>query len=129
MMTTAAQWLVILSGGWLIAVGALMFASPQTALGYLSKAASTNLINYLEISLRMISGLALVMCADSSEFPAVFLFSGLFVVATSAVLFCVPRKWHARYAVWWSKKPTAPYVRLTSPFALAAGVLLIYAVA
>ncbi len=127
MTTIASQSVVIFFGIWLIAVSILMFASPRTALRYLSKMASTNFINYLEISLRMIAGLALVAYSDSSKFPAIFNIFGLFVVITSAILFLVPRKWHALYSVWWSNKLKPPFVRFASAFSLAAGVFFIYA--
>ena len=128
MITTVAQWLVILSGIWLIAVSIFMFASPQTARRCLSKAASTNFINYSEITLCGIWGIALVLYAELSKFPEFFRIFGIFVVVTTAVLFFIPRKWHARYAVWWSNKFTAPYMRIASPFSLAFGIFLIYAV-
>lgn len=128
MMTTAAQWLVMLSGIWLIAVSMLMVASPQTALRHLSKMASRNFINYLEITLRMIWGLALVEYAKFSRFPEVLRSFGLLLVITSAVLFLIPRKWHARYAVWWSNKLPPPFVRIASSFSFALGVFLIWAV-
>ena len=128
MMTTVAQWLVILSGIWLIAVSILMFVSPQTALRHLSKMASTNFINYLEITLRMIWGIALVQYAKFSQFPEVLRSFGLLVVITSAVLFFIPRKWHARYAVWWSNKLAPPFVRIASSLSLVLGVFLIYSV-
>lgn len=126
-MTTLAQWLVILFGVWLIAVSTVMLASPQTAARYLSKAASTNFLNYLELTLRGIWGLALVQYAELSGFPEVFRIFGWFMVVTTAVLFFIPRKWHARYTVWLVKL-IAPYMRIASPFSLAFGIFLIYAV-
>ncbi len=127
-MITVAQWVVILSGVWLIVVSGFMLASPQTALQYLGKMASTNLINYSEISLRMISGIALVLYAELSKFPEVFRIFGFFLAGTSAVLFLVPRKWHAHYASYWSNRLSAPFVRIFAPFSLALGIFLIYAI-
>lgn len=128
MMATATQCLIILSGLWLVAVGILMLASPQAAIRYLGKAASTNFINFLELTLRGVWGLALVFSADFSRFPKFFRIFGLFVVVSTAILFFVPRRWHAQYALWWSNKLTEPQVRILSPFSLAFGAFLIYAV-
>jgi len=64
-MATVAQMLIIISGVWLIAVGVLMFVRPQSAIRYVGKAASTNLINYSELTLRGIWGVALVSFAES----------------------------------------------------------------
>ncbi len=128
-MTTVALWLVILSGVWLIAVGMLALASPKTALRYLAKMASTHFINYLEITLRMLWGLALLAYAESSKFPTIFWVFGLLLVVTSAVLYFIPRSWHAAYAVWWSKKLSPLTVRIAAAFSLAFGLFLIYATA
>ncbi len=127
-MRTVAQWVVILWGVWLIVVSCFMLARPQTALRCLGKMASTNLINYSEITLRMIWGIALVLYADFSKFPEIFRILGLFLAATSAVLFLVPRKWHAGYASYWSNRLSAPLVRIFAPFSLTLGIFLIYAI-
>ena len=122
------RWVVILGGVWLIAVSCFMLARPQTALRCLGKMASTNLINYAEISSRMIWGIALVLAAELSKFPEVFRILGLFLAATSAVLFLVPRKWHAGYASYCSNRLSPPLVRIFAPFSLAFGIFLIYAI-
>ena len=122
------QWVVILGGVWLIAVSCFMLARPQTALRCLGKMASTNLINYAEISSRMIWGIALVLAAELLKFPEVFRILGLFLAATSAVLFLVPRKWHAGYASYWSNRLSTSLVRIFAPFSLAFGIFLIYAI-
>lgn len=127
-MITAAQWLVVACGLWLIGVSGLMLVKPQTALRLLGKAASTNLINYGEITLRLIAGVALMKSAASSKAPGILHVAGLFIAGTSLVLYVVPRKWHAKYAVWWSERLTPQVVRLLSPFSLAVGLWLIYAV-
>lgn len=127
-METVAQILVVLFGGWLVSVGILMAADPRRAIRWLSKAASTNFINYLEITLRGFGGAALVLYAEFSKFPQVFRVFGLFVVITSAPLLFTPRQWHARYAVWWSNRLTAPFVRMLAPLSLAFGGFLVYAV-
>ena len=127
-MATAAQILIVISGVWLIAVGILMFLRPQSAIRYIGKAASTNFINYSELTLRGIWGIALVSFAEFSKFPEILGVFGVFILVTTAILFFVPRKWHARYALWCSNSLSAPLVRFLSPFSLAFGIFLIYAV-
>ncbi len=128
MINFIAQSLTVLFGVWLIAVSVFMLAAPQTALRYLGKMASTDLINYSELTLRLIAGLALWRYAEFSKAPEILRVAGIFFVITSIILIVVPRKWHAAYAVWWSKKLSPAMVRLSAPFSLAAGGLLIYAV-
>ena len=127
-MIIAAQYLVILFGILLITISTFMFVSPRTAIQYLSKGASTNFINYLELTSRGIWGIAIVLYAESSKFPEFFQIFGMFVVITTAILLSIPRKWHAWYAVWCSNKLTALYIRIVSPFSLAFGIFLIYSV-
>lgn len=122
-----AQILVLVFGGWLIAVGMLMLARPKKAIDLLAKAASTNLINYSEITLRLIAGGALVVGADQSKAPEVFHVAGWFIVVSSLILYLVPRRWHAKYAIWWSMTLSPLFVRITSPISLLVGAALIYA--
>ncbi len=128
MINTIAQWLVLASGAWLVAISIFMVFKPQTALGYLGKMASTDLINYSELTLRLIAGAALWRYSEFSKAPEALNIIGLFLAVTAVVLFLVPRKWHAAYSVWWSKKLNPTMVRLAAPISLAAGVSLIYAV-
>ena len=128
MINIAAQWVIIVFGLWLIAVSLLMVFRPQLALYGLSQMASTNLINYTELSLRMIVGFALWRYAALSKSPIVFEVAGVFLMITAAILMFIPRRWHAAYAVWWSKKLTPAMLKMSAPLSIAAGVFVIYAV-
>ena len=127
-MATVAQWMVFLSGVWLIAVSGLMLARPQIALKCLGKMASTNFINYVELSLRMIVGIAFVLYAELSRFPDAMRIFGWFLAVSSSVLFLVPRKWHAAYSIYWSTRLSVLSVRIFAPLSLVLGLFLIYAI-
>lgn len=127
-MAEVAQILVTLSGIWLIAVSLLMFVNPRSAIQYISKAASINFINYSELAMRGIWGVVLVLFAEFSKFPEILKIFGIILIITTAMLFSVPRKWHARYAIWCSNNLTVSLVRMVAPFSLVFGVFLIYAV-
>lgn len=128
-MTLAAQGLLVFFGVWLIAVGALMVVRPKKALFFLSKAASTALLNYGEITLRLITGLAFVHFADYSRSPEILQIFGWFLIVTSIFLYLTPRAWHARYATWWSAKLDSWMVRIFGSLSITGGALLIFAVA
>ncbi len=128
MASIISQWLIILFALWLIVVSLVMIASPQRALQGLSKMASTNLINYTEITLRLIAGAALATYAEFSKFPETFRIVGLFIIFSSLMLYLVPRRWHAAYAVWWSRNLPPVFIRFAAPFSLVAGGMLIYVV-
>jgi len=127
-MLTLAYSLLLLAAAWLIGVSVFIFMRPQVALVYLGKFASTNLINWTELSLRMISGFAFLQYAETSQFPQLFFIFGWMLVITAGCLFLIPRRWHAAYAIYWSEKLTPLLVRVAAPFSLLAGVFLIVAI-
>ena len=128
MIIVIAKWTVILFGIFIILVGFLMLFAPQKAREILRKAGSTNVINYTEITLRMIPAAALVLVADFSKFPVFFSVLGWFMLATSMVLYLVPRSMHHQYALRSAEMLSPLYLRLISPLSMFFGGMLIYAV-
>ena len=128
MMTIVAKYIVITFGFFLIGVGLLMLLKPTKAREYLRKAGSTNLINYGELTIRMIPAAALVIYSEFSKFPEIFKYLGWFMIATSLVLYFVPRKYHHKYALLCADILTPPLIRFSSPFSIFFGFALIYAV-
>ncbi|MGB4974411.1 MAG: hypothetical protein WBO32_17225 [Cyclobacteriaceae bacterium] len=127
-MLQLAKYTVILFGLFLIAAGFLMLFAPSKARVIVSKAGSTNFINYAEITLRMIPGAGMVLVAAHSKFPEVLRIAGWFIIATSLVLYLVPRRLHHSYAVRSAELLKPTYLRLISPFSMMLGVAVIYAV-
>ncbi len=127
-MTVISYWLLLLCGIWLMGVGIFIFVRPTSALDCLKKMASTNLINYTEISLRMLAGLAFLQYAGASQHPQGIYVCGWFLVVTSGILFLIPRKWHAAYAVYWSQRLSPPILKFCSPISIGFGALLIFAI-
>ncbi len=117
---TLTAWAV-----WLIGVSILMLVRPQAALGYLGMFASTNFINYLELISRLTVGLAFVWYAKSMPYPVIFSVFGWFLAASAAILMLTPRRWHAKYAVYWANRLQPWQIQLAAPFSLIAGVLII----
>ena len=128
MIIVIAKWTVIIFGIFIMLVGFLMLFAPQKAREILRKAGSTNVINYTEITLRMIPAAALVLVADFSKFPVFFSVLGWFMLATSMVLYLVPRSMHHQYALRSAEMLSPLYLRLISPLSMFFGGMLIYAV-
>lgn len=126
-MDAAALLVIVASGTWLMAVAVLMAFKPRRFLYLLSLTASSWRVNLTEQGLRLIAGLALVARADVSKLPLLFDIGGWFVVASSVVLLVISLKWHAGYAIWWSRNLTVRSVRAVAPLALVSGTALIYA--
>jgi hypothetical protein len=128
MVITIAKWVVIFFGIFFILVGILMLIKPAKARQILRKAGSTNFINYAEITLRMIPAIGLIVYADFSKYPEIFKILGWFMLGTSLVLYIVPRQIHHNFSLRSADLLKPIYFRLISPFAMAIGIALIYAV-
>lgn len=127
-MITIAKWTVVLFGIFIIYVGFLMLFAPDKARETLRKAGSTNFINYAEITIRMIPATALILYSDFSKYPLSFKTLGWFMLATSIVLYFVPRSVHHGYSLKSAAILKPIYVRLISPFAFLFGASILYAV-
>jgi hypothetical protein len=117
-MTFTALIIIVLFGIFLILVGVLMLFNPEKARGYLRKAGSTSLINYSEITVRMIPAAALVIYSDYSRFPEILNLLGWFMIVTSLVLYFVPRHLHHSYALMSADILTPNLIRIASPFSV-----------
>jgi len=105
-----------------------MLLKPTKTREYLRLAGSTNLINYTEITIRMIPASGLVLYAEYSKFPEIFKYLGWFMILTSLVLYFVPRGLHHRYALMCADILTPRLIKATSPFSILFGSGIIYAV-
>jgi hypothetical protein len=127
-MMFIAQSVVAMFGFFIIAVGVLMLFYPKKALATLQKAGSTNLINYGEITIRMIPAIALVIYSPQSRFPEILQLFGWFMLATSAVLYVVPRRIHHAYSMKWVKLLKPWHVRSIAPFSFVFGGAILYSI-
>ncbi len=128
MVTLLAKWIVIFFGLFLIVAGVVMLFAPSRARRTLQKAGSTNLINYTEITIRMIPAAGLILYAEFSKFPEFFSVLGWFMLITSLILYVVPRKLHHSYSLKSAEMLKPLYFQLISPFSFLFGGTLIYAV-
>ena len=127
-METIAKSIVVLFGLWLIAVSLLMIYRPKLALSGLSKMASTNLINYTELMLRLVAGIAFVFAAEAASVYLVFHYLGWFLIVSAIVLMVIPRQWHANYALYWARKLSPFTIRALGPLSLVAGFAVLRAI-
>jgi hypothetical protein len=127
-MEVLAKYIVIFFGFFLIGVGFLMLLAPSRAREIIKKAGSTPLINYAELTIRMIPAAGLILYADLCKFPDFFKLLGWFMLATSVILLWVPRKYHHGYALWCAKLLKPALIRIVAPFSMLFGGLILYAV-
>ncbi len=127
-MIEIAKWTLITFGIFFICVGGIMLFRPKTARETLRKAGSTNLINYGEITIRMIPATALIIFSDYSKYPEFFKLFGGFMLVTSFILYFVPKKLHHDFSNKCADILKPIYFQLISPFSILIGIMIIKSV-
>ncbi|WP_291721769.1 hypothetical protein [Bernardetia sp.] len=128
MLIILSKYIVVLFGLFLISVGFLMLFAPTKARETIAKAGSTNFINYAEITIRLIPAAAMVFYADFCRYPMFFKVLGGFMIATSLLLYLVPRKYHHAYSLKSAEILKPLYIRLLFPFSMAFGGFVLYCI-
>ena len=128
MIIEIAKWTLITFGIFFICVGGIMLFRPKTARETLRKAGSTNLINYGEITIRMIPATALIIFSDYSKYPEFFKLFGGFMLVTSFILYFVPKKLHHDFSNKCADILKPIYFQLISPFSILIGIMIIKSV-
>jgi uncharacterized membrane protein YfcA len=126
MIIEITKWIVIFFGLFIIFIGFIMLFYPKKARSTLRKAGSTNFINYVEITFRLVPAIALILYSELSKFPDAFQIFGWIMLITSFVLYFVPRKIHHNFSMKSADILKPIYFRLISPFAFLFGGLIIY---
>ena len=117
-LVVIAHGINLLAAAWLAIVGLGMFFQPERMRTVLAKAGSTPLINYGELGLRCLWGIAMFVVAEHTAFATTFSIAGGFIVFSSIVLMLIPRRWHAAYAQRCAKQLSERSIRLLSPVTL-----------
>lgn len=126
MITELAKWVVIIFGIFIVIIGFVMLINPIKARNILRKAGSTNFINYVEITLRLIPAIALILCSETSKLPIAFKIFGWIMLITSLTLYVIPRKIHHKFSTKSADILKPFYFQLISPFAFILGGLILY---
>ncbi|HAY33034.1 MAG TPA: hypothetical protein PK536_13010 [Ignavibacteria bacterium] len=127
-MITAAKWIIILFGIFLICCGILMLINPEKARSILKKAGSTNFINYAEITIRMIPAVSMIIYSEFTEYEIMYKIFGWFMLSTSVVLYIIPRNRHHSFSLKSAEILKPEYFRIISPVSILFGMAVIYGV-
>lgn len=124
MLEGAAFAVVVAVAVYLIALGAASLFLPAKASQFLLGLASTRSLHFMELSLRLIAGAALVLHAPRMALPGTFSLFGWVLLVTTACLLAVPWQWHRAFA-----QRAVPlftrYIALVGLVSLALGCLVI----
>jgi len=121
-------FITIAFGLVLIALGGQMIFRPRSALRLLSKLGSTWPINLAELSLRALWGLGFFLWSPLSPSPPFFYWGGIFLMASSLIIVCLPLHWHNGYSRYWATHIPQGAVRYLGIISACAGGWLIHAV-
>jgi hypothetical protein len=126
-MSVAAAVVVVAFGLSLIAFAGVTFAKPASAERFVTAFASSARTHYAEQVARLLVGAALVVRSPVMWQPKMFWLVGWAIVVSSAVLVCIPWRWHHRLG----ERVLPLLVRhlgLYAGGAFAFGALLLYGV-
>lgn len=122
--TMAWLYLVGASALFLITLGLGALLMPEQVKAFLRGYASTNGLNTLEATLRLIAGLAFIGASSVLKFGSVYFYFGLVVVVTAIIMVFVPNT-HKKYASW-----AVPFAISILPFyglmSIALGGFILY---
>lgn len=125
---TIARFTLIFFGIFFILVGFIMLIKPNLARNTLRKAGSSALINYTELSARMIPAIAFIIYSNYSPYPTSFRLIGYYIIITSVILMIIPRKLHHKLSNRFADFITPRMFQLISPLSVIIGVYLIFIV-
>jgi len=89
---------IVLAALYLLALGAASLVAPVRASRFLLGFASSQPIHFLELSLRLLVGAALVLYSPRMFLSGAFTLFGWVLLVTTACLLLVPWRWHHRFA-------------------------------
>ncbi len=89
---------IVLTGLYLLGLGAAALVAPAKASRFLLGFASSLPIHFVELSLRLLVGAALVVYAPRMFLSGAFNLFGWVLLITTASLLLVPWRWHQRFA-------------------------------
>lgn len=121
-----AKSIIILFGVVFILAGGIMLIRPTLFRSWIAKAGSTPLINYGEITIRLIPAIAMVYAAPETKLPLFFQLFGWIMIVTSMILYITPRKAHHQLSLGFAEKLKPIYLQGIAPLAFTIGMGLIY---
>ncbi len=98
MIGILASSVVVLIGLYLVGLASVALFAPARATRFLLGLAGSASAHYLELTIRLAVGCALLLHAPRMAFSGVFVVLGWVLVMTTAGLFAVPWQWHHRFA-------------------------------
>ncbi len=117
---------IVIFGLFLIYAGFLMFFKPEQVRIIIAKAGSTYFINYAELLIRMFLGFCFLFASKHSLYEFYTDILGYFLIVSAALLMLLPIKKHNQFSRNASEFLKPIYLKLSAPFSIFFGVIIIY---
>ena len=127
-MIIIANLIIVFFGLFIVFSGLLMFFKPEKVREIIAKAGSTYLINYTELGIRLLIGIAFVYSSLFSIYELQFTIIGYFLITSALLLMLVPIKKHNQFSRKAAEKLKPIYLKICAPFAIFLGTLLLVAI-
>ncbi len=124
-MFEISHFIVILFGIFLIFAGFLMIFNPEKTKEIIAKAGSTYVINYVELGIRLLVGIAFFCIASFSIYTFYFKIIGIFLIVSSLLLMCLPIKLHNKFSRKAAEQLKPLYLKIFGPISILIGILLL----
>ena len=119
--------IVILFGAAPLVAGIIILINPETVFGLLRRKSESPGMHILAVVVRIILGVALILCAAASKYPAAILIIGWISVIAAAVLGVMGRT-NFKRLMSWALGLAPSFGRIGGLLAILFGGFLIHAV-
>ncbi len=127
-MIIITNLIIVFFGLFIIFSGFLMFFKPEKVREIIAKAGSTYLINYTELGIRLLIGIAFGYTSLYSIYELQFKVIGYFLIISALILMLVPIKKHNQFSRKAAEKLKPVYLKICAPFSILFGCIIIYAI-
>lgn len=127
LVTPLALCVVVAVALYMLTLGAASLFAPGRASRFLLGFAGSPSVHFLELSLRLIAGAALVLYAPHMRFSTAFELIGWVLLSTTACLLLVPWRWHRAFSQRMVPRATR-FIALIGVTSLSFGGLVLFAV-
>jgi hypothetical protein len=121
------NYIVILFGAATLVAGIIILINPETVFGLLRRNADSLGMHILAVVVRIILGVALILCAAGSKYPTAILIIGWISVAAATVLGVMGRT-NFKRLMSWALGLAPSFGRIGGLLAILFGGFLVHAV-
>ena len=121
------NYIVMLFGAATIAAGIIIVINPESVFGFMRRKLNSLGLHILAVVVRIIIGIALIICAAESKYPTAILIIGWISIVAASVLGIMGRA-NFKRLMSWALSVAPSFGRIGGLLAILFGGFLLYAV-